>query len=332
MRWGIVGASTIAREWMVGAIQATGGEVAAVLSHDLGRAEMFALDFKIPKSFADPTKFFDSGLDAIYVGSTNEHHHLVTLEAASRGIHVLCEKPLSTNLSDVRAMIDACKHADVVLATNHHLRNAPTHKAMRDMIRAGAIGDIIAVRVFQAFFLPEHLQTWRINNPAAGAGVILDIAVHDVDTLRYHLRADPIAVKATTQNAGMAAPGIEDGVMAIWEFPGGVIAQTHDSFSTRDAHTGIEFLGSKGSIAGTDVMAQGGGGFMELRVGGVRTPILYTPRNLYEIGVEKFVAATRGEREPAASGEDGYISLACALACAEAARTGLRVEIPSALR
>ena len=93
------------------------------------------------------------------------------------GKHVLCEKPLALSLADAREMVAACARAGVVSGTNHHLRNAATHGKIRELIRAGAIGKPLFARVFHAVYLPPHLQGWRINNPGAGGGVILDITL-----------------------------------------------------------------------------------------------------------------------------------------------------------
>ena len=58
-------------------------------------------------------------------------------------------------------------------------------EALRQLVRDGAIGKPLFARVFHAVRLPEHLRGWRIRKPVAGGGVVLDITVHDVDTLRF---------------------------------------------------------------------------------------------------------------------------------------------------
>ena len=61
-------------------------------------------------------------------------------------------------MDDAADMIHACRNAGVVMATNHHLRHAATHKAMAERVQAGALGQPLAARVFHAVYLPEHLQ------------------------------------------------------------------------------------------------------------------------------------------------------------------------------
>jgi len=125
------------------------------------------------------------------------------LAAAVAGKHVLCEKPLALTLDDAVAMRDACAAAGVVMGTNHHLRNAATHRTMRRLLGEGAIGRPLAARVFHAVSLPADLRTWRVQRPDAGGGVPLDITVHDADALRFLLDDEVVEVGALTASQGL---------------------------------------------------------------------------------------------------------------------------------
>ena len=127
---------------------------------------------------------------------------------------------------------------------------------MRELIETGAIGRPLAARVFHAVYLPPHLQGWRIDRPDAGGGVILDITVHDADTLRFALGDEVAEVTAMTASQGMGRAGLEDAVMGVMRFRDGVIAQFHDAFTAPHAYTGFEVHGTEGSLYGRDVMTQ----------------------------------------------------------------------------
>jgi 1,5-anhydro-D-fructose reductase (1,5-anhydro-D-mannitol-forming) len=331
VRWGLIGASTIAREWMIDAIRAAGGEVAVVLSSDPERGNRFAAEHQIATAVTSLDALLDGGIDAVYISTTNELHGPHTLAAAAAGKHVLCEKPLALELADAQYMVDVCKAATVVLGTNHHLRNAATHRALRAAIQQGRIGRPLFARVFHAVHLPAHLQGWRIKAPGAGAGVVMDITVHDADTLRFVLDDEPADVVALTQSSGMAANGIEDGVMGVIRFRSGLIAQFHDAFTTKFATTGFEVHGSEGSLIATNCMTQRPVGDVLLRTaaGEERLPIDH--ENLYARALRAFHAAIRGEGAPAATGEDGVRSLAIALAVRQAAASGRLIAIDPGL-
>jgi 1,5-anhydro-D-fructose reductase (1,5-anhydro-D-mannitol-forming) len=332
VRWGLIGASTIARQFMIGAIRAEGeGEVAAVMSSSPERATAYAAEHGIPAAFSTLDGLLGADIDAVYISTTNELHLQQALAAAKAGKHVLCEKPLALNSADARRIVAACSAAGVVMGTNHHLRNAGSHRAMREAIAAGRIGKPIAARVFHAVYLPENLQGWRISKPGAGGGVVLDITVHDADTLRFVLGDDPVEISAFTQSAGMAADGLEDGAMCIWRFRSGAIAQSHEGFTTMFAGTGFEVHGTRGSLFARDVMTQKPIGSVTLRDAGGDHELSFDRDDLYARSLRAFHAAIRGEGQPSATGEDGVWSLACAEAALESARSGRAVKVETGL-
>ena len=329
--WGLIGTGTVAQQWMIDAIRAeASSDVVAVFDINRDRAEQVAKDWPGPQvENSVETLLANDAVDVVYICTTNETHAPLTLQAAAAGKHVLCEKPMAMNLDDARTMIAACEDAGVVLGINHHLRHAATHRAMRQAIKDGRIGTPIAGRVFHAVFLPGFLQTWRTKDAKAGGGAILDITVHNADTIRFLLDQEPREVVAMTQTAGMGEGGIEDGVMSVVSFDSGLIVQMHEGFSVEFAGTGLEIHGTQGSLFGKDIMTQQPVGSVTLRNADGEAEIVVEPENLYARGVRLFAKAIRGEGKPHASGEDGFRSLALALAVSEAAQTGKRVKIES---
>ena len=330
LRWGLIGASNIARQYVVRAIRAqAGSEVAAVHSADADRGRTYAAELGIATAYvALDDLLADPSIDAVYVSTTNEHHKGQAMAAAAAGKHVLCEKPLALSVADAREMVAACQAARVILATNHHLRNAATHRAMRREIAAGSIGRPLFARVFHAVHLPPSLQGWRVKRPDAGGGVILDITVHDADTLRFVLDDEPVEATAMTVSQGMGEGGLADGVMGVIRFGGGVLAQFHDAFTVRHTGTGFEVHGTDGSLIGRDVMTQEPRGRVTLRRDDVEQEVaLEEVEDLYTRSLRNFTAAVRGTGSPSATGQDGVMSLATALAVAESAQTGRSVKI-----
>lgn len=329
--WGLIGASTIARQYMVEAIRAQKGHfVQAVMSSQQERADKFAVDCAIPAAYSSMEALLaDPKVQAVYISTTNELHHDQVLAAAAAGKHVLCEKPLALTAEDAIEMVRACQKAGVVMATNHHLRNAATHRKMRELIQAGAIGRPLFARVFHAVYLPPHLQGWRLDKPQAGGGVILDITVHDIDTLRFTLDSELVEVVGMSQSASMAKEGLEDGVMAVMQFENGVMAQIHDAFTVKHGGHGIEYHGDAGSLIGRNVMSQQPVGEVLLRNAEGEQQIAIEHVGLYVRGAAAFCAAMQGKGQPSATAEDGVKSLAGALAVVNACKTGRHQAVPS---
>ena len=85
-------------------------------------------------SFADALAWGE--FDAVTNVTPDAAHYPTTLPILAAGKHILCEKPLALTTGDALAMVRACEKAGVVMATNHHLRNAATHRKMRELIMA----------------------------------------------------------------------------------------------------------------------------------------------------------------------------------------------------
>jgi 1,5-anhydro-D-fructose reductase (1,5-anhydro-D-mannitol-forming) len=326
MRWALVGASTIARQFMGAAIRANGGQIAWVVSGAPGPAAALAADYSaqattdLAKALADPT------VQAVYISSTNEKHLPQALAAIAAGKHVLCEKPLALTVADAARMVRAAESKGVTFATNHHLRCAGSHRAIRALVAEGRIGRVLSMRLHHAVHLPPHLQGWRINDAGAGGGVIADITVHDADTVRFHLGEDPVSVVAQSTASGMGQ-GVEDSCMSVWSMPSGAQVFAHESFTHAFAGTGLEIHGTEGSIFAQGVMTQQPVGEVELVTATGRQSVPYDTTDLYTTGVAAFCAAVAGQGRPAADGTDGVKSLAVAAAVKAAADTGARMTV-----
>ncbi|MEO0911495.1 MAG: Gfo/Idh/MocA family oxidoreductase [Pseudomonadota bacterium] len=327
MRWGLIGASTIASEWMIGAIRAQkGNTIAAVLSSNADRGKTYADAHGIPKAFTELDALLNEEIDAVYISTTNEKHYPQAMAAIEAGRHVMCEKPLAMTVSDAASMVRAAQAAGITFATNHHLRNAGSHLRIKELIDSGRIGTVQAIRVAHAVYLPPHLQGWRIDNPGAGGGVIPDIVVHDADTVRFHLGEDPATVIASERSESLGK-GVEDSAMSLWQMPSGVMVQTHEGFTIRHAGTAFEVHGTQGSIFAKSVMTQRPVGDIRLVSEGGEEVIPFSDHNLYERAVGLFVDACSGRGAPSATGVDGVKSLAVAAAVKKAAATGARVSV-----
>ena len=326
--WGLVGASRIASDSMIDAIRAQdGSDVVTVMSSDPERGAAFAREHGIERFHGDLDALLaDPDVDAVYVSTTPDLHCAQTVAAAQAGKHVLCEKPLALNVADAKRMVDACAAAGVQMATNHHLRNAVSHRAIRDVVREGRIGRILAARICFAVVLPERFHSWRVNDPARG-GPILDLGVHNADTLRFLLDDEPLDVVAQSVNHGLTATGIEDTAMSAVRFRGGTLVQMFQTWVASYGDSDIEIIGSAGSVRARDVMMPDSPGTVVQTTAAGETTLDLEHEPVYVRGVRLFIRAMGGDGEPPSTGRDGVRSLALALAIREAAATGARVEV-----
>jgi len=327
INWALIGASNVAREWIIDAIRAQPASyIRTVLSSDAGRGAAYARENDISAATTSLDEILhDDGIHAVYVSTGNELHKAQVIAAARAGKHVLCEKPLALDLVDAAEMVATCRQAGVILATNHHLRCSALHIAAHEKLQDGTIGAVNAVRVFHANFLSDALARWRLND--AGGGVLLDSTIHDIDILRFLLDGTPTHVFAMTQSGRRSRPPVDDGVMAVLRFPGDVLVQIHGSYTVPNAPGGIEIYGDKGALIGRDCMSQRPAGTLHRRDADGDHDITLQHHNLYHYALGRFSEAVRGRGTPAATGDDGVASLAVALALRESALSGRQIEV-----
>jgi len=328
IRWGLIGASDVAATRMIPAMRRLGHEVAAVGDPTPEWAATYAERNGIPASGTIEDLVARDDVDAVYISTINDLHRAHTELAAAAGKHVLCEKPFALTSEDGEAMLAAAAAAGVILGTNHHLPGSGTHRKVRELVASGAIGRLLAVRVFHAVMLPQRLQGWRIAS-RSGGGVALDVTCHDASVINPLLGAMPIDVVALSTKQGPWEAAVEDALMSTMRYADGALVQTHDAFTVAYAPTGMHVIGSDGAIFATAVMTQDPIGTIMLRdAAGEREVEVEDRRNLYEISVAGFAAAVTGEAEaPLVTGLDGFKAAKLALAVRQAADTGERVQL-----
>jgi 1,5-anhydro-D-fructose reductase (1,5-anhydro-D-mannitol-forming) len=328
LRWGLMGASDIAATRMIAAFRTAGDDVVGVLSGEADRARGYATAHGLDVATADPAELLDrSDITAVYVSSTNDKHYAQAMAAIDAGKHVLCEKPLALTYADAMAMVDAAERAGVVFAVNHHLPGAGTHRTVQRLVRDGAIGTPLAVRVAHGVSLPERLRGWRLD-AVPGGGVILDVTCHDASAINAILPMPPLFVSAVATSQGSWGSGAYDAAMTVIRYGDGVLAQTHDAFTIGFAKTALEVHGTSGSITATGVMTQDPVGEVRLvDANGPRDIAVDDRRDLYQIILEGFHAAVTGDGRPTVTGVEGARALAVALAAQESADSRRSVDV-----
>lgn len=195
---------------------------AGVHDPDRARAEGFAA-LTGSAVCASPQDVIDS-CDAVYVCTwTSEHLRLVEA-AAAQGRAVFCEKPLATNLADAWHMTEAVRRTGVVNQVGLVLRRSPAFNLARDLVRDPASGRVMAVMFRDDQYLPVqgvYASTWRGDAAKAGAGVLIEHSIHDVDLLE-HLIGDIDSVTARSA-AFHQLPGIEDAMAVTAHFGDGAV-------------------------------------------------------------------------------------------------------------
>ncbi len=156
LRWGILGSGNISRQWVLSLKGVKGAQVAAVAAREQSRADAFAADLGIARAFDSyEAMVADPSVDIVYVGTKTWLHKDHSMLALNAGKHVLCEKPLASNVAEARAMYAAADDAGVMLQDGMWTRFFPAIEHARTLIEQGAIGDPLMVHA--DFFDPIYV-------------------------------------------------------------------------------------------------------------------------------------------------------------------------------
>ena len=187
---------------------------------------------------------------AVYIATPQGSHLELTKQAATAGKHVLCEKPLAVNVGQAEQMVQVCRARGVQLMTAYRKYFEPSSRFIHKLIRDGALGRIDTVHcAFSELHVAGKSLSWLLDVNVAGGGPLMDLGVYCVNTTRWLLGEDPVAVSAQSwRNDTARYTSVEEGISFRLEFPSGAIL--HGSSSYGAVISSLLFIqGSKGWIS-----------------------------------------------------------------------------------
>lgn len=164
--------------------------------------------------------------DGVVIATPNQTHVEIGSQCIAAGIPALIEKPLATDVSEARALVEAGERAGVPLLAGHHRRHNPLMAAAKAKIAEGALGRLVSVHGMFWLMKPDDYfdAGWR-RRP--GAGPIFLNLIHDVDLLRY-LVGEIDSVQALDSNA-IRGNQVEESTVILLRFENGVLGTLNAS-------------------------------------------------------------------------------------------------------
>jgi predicted dehydrogenase len=280
-------------------------------------------------------------LDALVLCPATPAHAAVALAACTRRLPFYLEKPLATSAVESAAVLAAAERAGVVATIGFNRRHHPVHARARALLAQGRIG---AVRsVLSAFCEPlsdSALPAWKLRR-ASGGGVLLDLASHHVDLVRWLLDDEIVGVAARTESALSE----QDSAWLRLDTRAGVVVQSTFSFRSGPADW-LALIGERGTLlidrlrCALELRTTRRFGYGQRRVHlpprladlGWRLRRIASPSHepSYARALAAFVAEVRGAPRRTASLLDGARSLAVVLAAEASARDGRSVSMTGA--
>lgn len=302
--------------------------------------------FGVPAAFTDTDEMLTHGLDAVVVCSPHGSHEAGVVAAATRGVHVLCEKPMAQSLDQAHRMINEADRAGIRFGVVFQRRFWPSARRIRRAIDGGSVGPPIAGGVVARFNRDAeyYAEPWRGTLAAEGGGVLMTQAIHHIDLLQWFMGP---AVRVTGRVANLAHGElieVEDTASAIIEFASGGLA-TVQAGTTFNPGLGAQVWvsGANGQTASLIEFPEGTGltdvwtvpgeeeFAMVYRSGGTfDIPLSEIHRGLVPFHaqqIEDFVSAVREDREPEVTGREAVKSLEIVQAIYRSSQTGRSVEL-----
>jgi predicted dehydrogenase len=242
----IIGTGGMARTHAKRFARVRGVRLAACCDIDAAKAAAFAAEFGIPAVYTDHRAMCAAEkLDAVSIVTPDAAHAPCAIDAAKRGLHILCEKPLATSVADARRMCAAVRAAGVVNMVNFSYRDSSGVNAAAARIAAGAVGKL---RHVESSYLQSWLVaktwgdwrttrafTWRLSKRHGSLGVLGDVGCHiyDMTTVlagdiaEIHCRLETFDKGAHGNRVGEYVLDANDSCVASVAFRNGAVGVIH---------------------------------------------------------------------------------------------------------
>jgi predicted dehydrogenase len=305
LRWGLIGCGDIVRKRVAAALsKGTKCQLTAVSRARKELAIEFAKEYDA-SPFADWRQMVASSeIDAVYIATPVHVHAEQAIEAARRGKHVLCEKPMAMSAEECDQMIAECKQAGVKLGVAYYRHFYPVIRRLRTMVESGVIGKPVLARA-EAFERFDPLEggerSWLLDPELSGGGPMMDFGCHRIEIL-LHLLGPLSSVTAFRSNIHFLERRVEDTMTASFLFRSGtqaVVIASHAPLQPRDS---FHLFCTDGS-AHIDVLNSG-----KLRLvspQGTTEESHPPPANLHQPLIEDFASAVLDDRPPRVDGNAG---------------------------
>ena len=322
-------------------IAAEDAEVVAVSSPTPGNAAAFAKKFNIPRVFTDYREMLkEEDIEMVTIAAPNSLHAQMSIDCASAGKHIVCEKPLAMTVAEGEEMIASAKRHGVLLMYGEELVFTPKYRKAKEMADSGAFGQIHLVKQSEKHFGPHSPWFWDVNR--SGGGAFMDLGCHGI-AFCYWFLGRP-AMKSIYCQMGTHVHGAktqaEDEALCILEFENGAVALIENSWARRGGMDDrIEVYGEAGVTYANLHMgnalptySENGYGYAVEKAPTTKGWTYPVYDELWNYGTPQelshFARCTRGKETPQISGEDGLVVLRALCAGYASAGAGRKIAFP----
>jgi predicted dehydrogenase len=275
--------------------------------------------------------------DAVLVASPPGTHHIVAKAALEAGKHVLCEKPLATNLQDAFDLVETADKAERVLMVSQNYRYNAPFRAVQRLVMEGELGELASIKIScrrdtRTLFAPDDFR-YSMRHP-----YVLDMCIHHFDLIRAATGRDVRGVYARSWRVPDSPFVHHPAVAAVLDLDDGVPVIYEGDWATHEPETSWngewEIVGETGLVLWSGSKEDRGTGEVVLERWG-QEPGLVEQRDLEFVEREATLQALRAAIEsaemPETAAADNVRSLAAMLGCVTSIESGEPVEVAALL-
>lgn len=304
MKFAIIGAGAIARAYAQAFEQSDAGKVVAVADVRAEAAQTLAEELRC-QAFTSYQELAETvAPDAVIICTPPVSHPAIAIYFMERGVHVLCEKPLSIDSASACRMAETAAQNGVVFTMASKFRYVNDVIKAKSIVAAGLIGDII---LFENAFTSriDMSQRWNAQPEMSGGGVLIDNGTHSLDIMRYFL--GPLADVQVVEGKRSQGLAVEETVRIFVRSASGVMASADLSWSiNKELDTYLNIYGSHGTL-------QLGWKFSRYRQASARDWVTfgtgYDKVQAFRSQLENFAGAIRGTEKLLITAADGVASV-----------------------
>ncbi len=253
------------------------------------------------KAYSDHRELLRQDLDLVSVVVPTSLHLAVATDAAEAGVNVLLEKPISDSIENASQIIEKCRQRSVKLTIGHIERFNPVVQTIKNQISSLSV---ISINISRLGLFPPRIRD---------VGVVVDLATHDIDILRYLTGSEFKSVHSMIMNG--LIDDHEDTALLAFEMENGVLCHLNTNWLTPFKLREISVAAREKFVKGwlmeqkvSEYQSANDGGYMVRDV-----PVPYGEPLKIEVG--SFVDAVANGKSPSVTGEDGIKALEIALRC-----------------
>ena len=254
VRWGIIGLGSIANNFADALISCYSGELKGIASRSEDRLKNYGNKYNINESFrfSNYDDLLNSeDIDAVYISTPHTFHADLTIKAAGKGKHILCEKPGAVNFKEGQKVIEAVQQAGVFYKEGFMYRCHPQIPALIKILKENRIGTIQKIISSFGFDMEKTVPESRLFQKDLAGGSILDVGLYPISFSRLIAgianKKKFINPKTITGKAIIGETGVDVIAHGVLEFENDIIAEVSTAIRENMINNAV-IIGSEGKI------------------------------------------------------------------------------------